>query len=137
MTTCAGLIFIPIDYYSTVFPLVCNYAETVPYQLSGYNPYDMRIKCEKLPLCYDFSNIEKYLNRDDVKEVIGAKGNWQSCNMLVNKLFMADFMTSFHQGIPDLLHDGLEVIHFELAISSQHFHPQIFHFHIFIPYSRY
>ena len=108
-----------IDYYVTLFPLVCNYAETVPYQLSGYNPYDMRIKCEKLPLCYDFSNIEKYLNRDDVKEVIGAKGNWQSCNMLVNKLFMADFMTSFHQGIPDLLHDGLEVIHFELAISSQ------------------
>ena len=132
------MIFIPIDYYFTVvFPLVSNYAETVPYQLSGYNPYDMRIKCEKLPLCYDFSNIEKYLNRDDVKEVIGAKGNWQSCNMLVNKLFMADFMTSFHQGIPDLLHDGLEVIHFELAVSSQRFHPQIFHFHIFIPYSRY
>ena len=31
--------------------VACNYAETVPYQLSGYNPYDMRIKCEKLPLC--------------------------------------------------------------------------------------
>lgn len=90
--------------------ITCNYAETVPYQLSGYNPYDMRIKCEKAPLCYDFSNVETYLNRDDVKETIGAKGDWQSCNMIVNKLFMADFMTSFHQGIPDLLHDGLEVL---------------------------
>jgi len=105
----AGNGFISTDACLGAF-IVCNYAETVPYQLSGYNPYDMRIKCEKLPLCYDFSNIEKYLNRDDVKEVIGAKGNWQSCNMLVNKLFMADFMTSFHQGIPDLLHDGLEVL---------------------------
>jgi len=90
--------------------ITCNYAETVPYQLSGYNPYDMRIKCEKPPLCYDFSNIETYLNREDVKETIGAKGDWKSCNMIVNKLFMADFMTSFHQGIPDLLHDGLEVL---------------------------
>ena len=23
---------------------ICNYAETVPYQIAGYNPYDMRIK---------------------------------------------------------------------------------------------
>ena len=43
--------------------IVCNYAEQIPYQLSGYNPYDMRIKCEKFPLCYDFSNVETYLNR--------------------------------------------------------------------------
>ena len=43
--------------------IACNYAETVPYQMSGYNPYDMRIKCEKFPLCYDFSNVETFLNR--------------------------------------------------------------------------
>jgi len=90
--------------------ITCNYAETVPYQLSGYNPYDMRIKCEKLPLCYDFSNIEAYLNRAEVVEALGASGSWQSCNMIVNKLFMADFMTSYHKGIPDLLHDGLDVL---------------------------
>ena len=90
--------------------IVCNYAENIPYQLSGYNPYDMRIKCEKLPLCYDFSNVETFLNREDVKEALGAKGSWSSCNLVVNKLFMADFMTSYHKGIPDLLHDGLEVL---------------------------
>ena len=44
----------------------------------------------------------------DVKETVGAKG--KSCNIIINKLFMADFMSSFHQGIPDLLHDGLEVL---------------------------
>jgi len=90
--------------------IACNYAETVPYQLSGYNPYDMRIKCEKFPLCYDFGNVESFLNRDDVKETLGAQGNWNSCNMVVNKLFMADFMKSYHKGIPDLLHDGLKVL---------------------------
>jgi hypothetical protein len=61
----------------------------------------MRIKCEKLPLCYDFSNIEAYLNRAEVVEALGASGSWQSCNMVVNKLFMADFMTSYHKGTFD------------------------------------
>merc|ERR1712142_53790 len=90
--------------------IVCNYAEQIPYQLSGYNPYDMRIKCEKFPLCYDFSNVETYLNRDDVKEALGAEGSWESCNWNVNQLFKVDFMTSYHKGIPDLLHDDIEVL---------------------------
>merc|ERR1712223_1053436 len=62
------------------------------------------------PLCYDFSNIDTYLNRDDVKETLGATKRWSDCNMVVNKLFMADFMKSFHHVIPDMLHDGLEVL---------------------------
>merc|ERR1712003_506327 len=40
----------------------CNVAETTPYRLTGYNPYDMRIKCAVPPLCYDFSNVETFLN---------------------------------------------------------------------------
>ena len=47
--------------------IACNNAETVPYQMSGYNPYDMRIKCDKFPLCYDFSNVETFLNRYIIK----------------------------------------------------------------------
>ena len=43
--------------------IVCNYGEQVPYTLSGYNPYDMRLKCDVPPLCYDFGNIDKFLNR--------------------------------------------------------------------------
>merc|ERR1712012_134835 len=41
--------------------IACNYAETVPYQLTGMNVYDMRIKCASPPLCYDFSNVGKFL----------------------------------------------------------------------------
>ena len=33
-------------------------SSTVP----GHNPYDMRIKCEKPPLCYDFGSVETFLN---------------------------------------------------------------------------
>jgi len=90
--------------------IVCNYGEQIPYQLSGYNPYDMRIKCEKLPLCYDFDNVDKFLNRPDVQETLGAKGSWTSCNMLANKLYIADFMKNFHHEIANLLENGLEVL---------------------------
>ena len=41
--------------------IVCNYGEQIPYQLSGYNPYDMRIKCEVPPLIYvPFSTFISY-----------------------------------------------------------------------------
>ena len=42
----------------------------------------MRIKCEKKPLCYDFSNVATYLSRADVKAALGvdAKREWSDCN---------------------------------------------------------
>jgi len=90
--------------------IVCNYGEQVPYTLSGYNPYDMRLKCDVPPLCYDFGNIDKYLNRPDVQETLGAKGSWSSCNMLANKLYIADFMKNYHNEIANLLENGLQVL---------------------------
>ena len=36
------------------------------------NPYDMRIKCAKPPLCYDFSNVGTYLDRADVRAALGV-----------------------------------------------------------------
>merc|ERR1712084_209396 len=93
---------------STAF-VVCNYGENIPYQLTGYNPYDMRIKCEKPPLCYDFSHVETYLNTPEVQKAIGATKKWSSCNLLVNKAFSNDFMRNYHMKIPDLLKSGVRV----------------------------
>ena len=50
----------------------------------------------------------------DVKETLGAKGSWTSCNMLANKLFMEDFMKNYHNEIANLLENGLEVDLFAL-----------------------
>jgi len=90
--------------------IVCNEGEQTPYTLSGMNPYDMRIKCEKRPLCYDFSNVETYLNNPDVQKAIGANKKWKSCNLVVNKAFQNDFMKGYAQKIPDLLHAGIRVM---------------------------
>merc|ERR1712054_635147 len=90
----------------------CNLITQIPYKLTGKNPYDMRIPCEHGNLCYDFDMIETYLNSDTVQADLGVSGKWGSCNMAVNLLFQyaGDWMHNFHTKIPELLHDGIEVL---------------------------
>lgn len=67
---------------------VCNLGELIPYTLTGMNPYDMRQACEKPPLCYDMSNVGKYLKRDDVRKALGVGDrHWTECNHAVNLAF--------------------------------------------------
>merc|ERR1712060_171480 len=89
---------------------VCNLAFQVPYQATGMNPYDQRIKCAVPPLCYDMSNDVKFLNDPEVQKQLGVSKKFESCNMLVNKMFMVDFMRNFHQLIPPMLEAGIEVL---------------------------
>lgn len=90
----------------------CNLVFQIPYRLTGKNPYDMRIKCEHGNLCYDFDAVGKYLNSAAVKQELGVKNHWGSCNMGVNLLFQlaGDWMQPFHTMIPDMLHDGIDVL---------------------------
>jgi len=74
------------------------------------NPYDMRIKCAVKPLCYDMSNDVKFLNDPAVQKQLGVDKSFESCNMIVNKLFMIDFMRNYHQLIPPMLEGGIQVL---------------------------
>mmetsp|Transcript_64360 Transcript_64360/g.104107 ORF Transcript_64360/g.104107 Transcript_64360/m.104107 type:complete len:489 (-) Transcript_64360:212-1678(-) len=89
---------------------VCNLAFQIPYQLTGKNPYDMRIKCEKPPLCYDMSNDAKFLNDPSVQNQIGVNMKFTECNLIENKAFTLDFMRNFHLLIPPMLEAGLDVL---------------------------
>jgi cathepsin A (carboxypeptidase C) len=90
----------------------CNLATQIPYRLTGKNPYNMKIKCEHGNLCYDFERIATYLNMKEVKDALGTKKGWGSCNMAVNLAFQlgGDWMVNYHTKLPDLLHDGVEVL---------------------------
>lgn len=90
----------------------CNLALLIPYQASGKNVYDMRIPCEHGKLCYDFDMVTTFLNTDSVQEQLGTKGKWGSCNTEVALAFelAGDWMKGFHHLIPDMLHDGIEVL---------------------------
>merc|ERR1719401_1434969 len=82
---------------------VCNLAFQLPYQATGMNPYDQRIKCAKPPLCYDMSNDVTFLNDPDVQKQLGVNMKFESCNFIVNKAFTLDFMKNYHQRIPPML----------------------------------
>ena len=46
-----------------------------------FNVYDIRIPCGTPPLCYDFSQSDEFLNRDDVQAVLGISGRkWVECD---------------------------------------------------------
>jgi len=76
--------------------ILCNTGLTSPYQATGLNPYDIRIPCEKPPLCYDFSFVGKWLNSPDTKKALGVdmkhSHSWQSCNFGINMKFHSDWM---------------------------------------------
>jgi len=78
----------------------CNLFETTPYYSTGLNPYDIRKPCGDSSLCYDFSNIETFLNLNSTREALHVSdkaGEWTECNNAVNAMFAADWMRNFQQ----------------------------------------
>mmetsp|Transcript_29507 Transcript_29507/g.68033 ORF Transcript_29507/g.68033 Transcript_29507/m.68033 type:complete len:491 (-) Transcript_29507:49-1521(-) len=92
--------------------VACNFMSEIPYELTGRNPYDMRIKCEHGRLCYDFDMITTYLNQPNVQQELGVSKKWGSCNIAVDLAFVSagDWMVAYHTLIPDLLQDGIKVL---------------------------
>ena len=93
--------------------IVCNTAETTPYQMTGLNPYDIRNQCEHMPLCYDFTNIETWLNLESTQKALHVSEEspkWTSCNMGINLKFHTDWMKDFSPYVADLLNDGIHAL---------------------------
>merc|ERR1719478_1711446 len=92
---------------------LCNAGLLIPYPLTNLNPYDMRVKCAKPPLCYDFSNVGTYLDRPEVRATLGVgKRKGSDCNRAVAMEFelAGDWMKSFQQMLPDQLESGIKVL---------------------------
>merc|ERR1711924_523029 len=90
---------------------ICEVMMMAPYTMSGMNPYDIRLKCEKEPLCYDFTNIENFMNNATVKSILGVPDEveWSDCNNTVNAMFASDWMKNFDRQV-DLLEGGVKVL---------------------------
>jgi len=91
----------------------CNLGLVEPYSLTGMNVYDMRIKCEHPPLCYDFSNVATYLKQASVQEILGVTGHhWSDCNKAVTLPFVlsGDELQHYQYMIPEQLDDGIRVL---------------------------
>jgi len=72
--------------------------------------YDIRKKCEG-SLCYDFSNMEKFLNQESVRDSLGVgKIRFFSCSTEVYMTMLVDWMRNLEVGIPILLEDGIDLL---------------------------
>jgi cathepsin A (carboxypeptidase C) len=94
--------------------LYCNTAETSPYRMTGLNPYDIRKQCGDNPLCYDFSHIQKFLNKKETKMALNVDPQhshaWEACNFGINMKFHVDWMKDFSPFVADLLNNGIPAL---------------------------
>ena len=70
------------------------------------------------PLCYDFSDVESYLNRVDIKAALGVRPDitWASCNMTVNSMFENDWMVNFDSKVSYLLAADVPVLIYAASV---------------------
>jgi cathepsin A (carboxypeptidase C) len=78
----------------------CNLVETTPYYNTGLNPYDIRVPCGDNDLCYNFTNIETFLNLQSTRDALHVSSKvrtWESCNTAVNMMFANDWMRDYQE----------------------------------------
>lgn len=78
--------------------------------LKGLNPYDIRLKCDVPPLCYNQTNIFNFLNREDVQKELGVRTQWESCDALVHVLLVGDWVKDMIHKVADILENGYRVL---------------------------
>ena len=62
-------------------------------------------------LCYDFSNLEKFLNLKSVRQSLGVGDiEFVSCSPTVYQAMLLDWMRNLEVGIPELLEDDIKVL---------------------------
>ncbi|CAL1387012.1 unnamed protein product [Linum trigynum] len=90
---------------------VCNTIFNSIMSVAGnINYYDIRKECVG-SLCYDFSNMEKFLNLNTVRESLGVGDiDFVSCSPTVYQAMLVDWMRNLEVGIPALLEDGIHML---------------------------
>uniref|UniRef100_A0A0D6QRX7 Carboxypeptidase n=1 Tax=Araucaria cunninghamii TaxID=56994 RepID=A0A0D6QRX7_ARACU len=91
--------------------LVCNSIFNSIMSIAGnINYYDVRKQC-KGGLCYDFSNMENYLNKRSVRDALGVGDRkFVSCSPVVYEAMLTDWMRNMEVGIPALVEDGIKLL---------------------------
>jgi len=85
----------------------CTTHELDPVTSTGINPYDLRVECGSSSLCYNFTNVDTWLNNETVQAALGVSKKWEECNNLVNKMFESDWMVDYQTKLPPMLENGI------------------------------
>lgn len=95
---------------SSGFELCNNIFTEILSNHTGINYYDIRKQCEGR-LCYDFSNLEKFMSLDSVRKALGVGDiEFVSCSTVVYEAMITDWVKNLEVGIPALLDDGIKML---------------------------
>lgn len=78
--------------------------------LGSLNPYDIRLKCEHPPLCYDMSEMEVFLNKPEVQKELNVKKKWKECRQWVHLLLTGDFLLTTIDKVAEVAEAGKRVL---------------------------
>ncbi|KAI6659309.1 Serine carboxypeptidase S10 family member 1-like [Oopsacas minuta] len=104
----AGSLVEAMDACSLYMEAVLKAAEL--HEKRSMNVYDVRIPCGSPPLCYDFSNVDAFLNSADVQAALGVNRSWTECNMGVHIALLGDWMKEFETSVALTLKKGVRVL---------------------------
>jgi len=85
----------------------CTTWELEPVTITGVNPYDLRIPCGTSNLCYNFTNIDTWLNNATVQKQLGVSKKWEECQTIVDTDLEQDWMLDYQLKIPVMLENGI------------------------------
>ncbi|KAI5054830.1 hypothetical protein GOP47_0029975 [Adiantum capillus-veneris] len=95
---------------ATAFSVCNDIFNSIRMLIDNVNYYDIRKECIG-SLCYDFSNMETYLNQKKVKDALGVGDiDFVSCSSIVYRNMIVDWMRNLEVGIPSLLEDGIQLL---------------------------
>jgi len=78
-----------------------------PVTATGINPYDLRIPCEIPGLCYNFTNVDVWLNNATVQSELGVDAKWVSCANAPHIALSGDWMLDYQDKLPPMLEAGI------------------------------
>ena len=90
--------------------LAYSMIDILPFVRTGFNVYDMRIKCEVPPLCYNTSALNRFINSEVVHKYLGIEKPWKTCDKNVHAHLFFDLFENYDNLIPDLLNDDIKVL---------------------------
>ncbi|KAL4462597.1 hypothetical protein ABPG74_000427 [Tetrahymena malaccensis] len=75
-----------------------------------FNVYDIRKQCLG-SLCYNMTNLDNFLARDDVKSALGVSGrNWEECSSRVHQALQNDIFVGYSSYVAQILESGIKVL---------------------------
>ncbi|EFH48286.1 hypothetical protein ARALYDRAFT_489152 [Arabidopsis lyrata subsp. lyrata] len=94
----------------SAFDVCNNIFNMIAAKKRGINYYDIRKKCVG-SLCYDFSKMENFLNKENVRKALGVGDiEFVSCSSTVYDAMTEDWMINLEVKIPTLVNDGINLL---------------------------